>query len=346
MPSNGGSAGSAGGDRGDGGDSSGGSTGGGGGGGGASGNSGGGLGGSDSRGGADTGRGSDKAGNSVGGAAGRGGGGVGAGGYGGDGSGTTGGGNSGWGGSGGMSPDARDDPSRKGIDGMGQGLSGTSGGLSNRSLGDSLRLGFAQLSADPVGYASHVAMENGWGIAGGLAGFALGGVPGAFAGQKIGSIADDFGNLTNTGIASRALGGLSAFGTPAAKAVAGIVSEAIDPDTKMSSHIGGFIGAGLGGAKLGGKYGAMAGAALGQVAGNLAPAGEMNPQNSDLSSNNNDVSGLSDTVGPQEGGESAWGGIAASNVSAIGDSTALVAKRAKAIRQAGQWQDYQDRFHS
>lgn len=256
------------------------------------------------------------------------------------------GGNSGWGGSGGMNPDARDDPSRKGIDGMGQGLSGTSGGLSNRSLGDSLRLGFAQLSADPMGYASHLAKKNGWGLTGGLAGFALGGVPGAFAGQKIGSIADDFGNLTNTGIASRALGGLSAFGTPGVRALAGITSTAIDPDTKMSSHIGGLIGAGLGGAKLGGKYGAMAGAALGQVAGDLAPAGAMNPHNSDLSSNNNDVSGLSDTVGPQEGGGVGMGVIPASNVSAIGDSTALVANRAKAIRQAGQWQDYQDRFHS
>ena len=88
----------------------------------------------------------------------------------------------------------------------------------------------------------------------------------------------------------------------------------------------------------------MAGAALGQVAGNLAPAGAMNPQNSDLSSTNIDVSGLR---GDTEGGEGVgMGGIAASNVSAIGDSTALVANRAKAIRQAGQWQDYQDRFHS
>lgn len=253
---------------------------------------------------------------------------------------------SGFGISAGMNPDARDDPSRKGIDGMGQGLSGTSGGLSNRSLGDSLSLGFAQLSADPVGYASHVARENGWRLAGGLAGFALGGVPGAYAGQKIGSIADDFGNLTNADIASRTLGGLSAFGTPAAKMASAIASTAIDPDTKLLSHLASIVGAGLGGQKLGGKYGAMAGAEIGQAIGNLAPAGEMNPRNSDLSSADNGIAAVGANGGMQGSGESAWGGIAASNVSAIGDSTALVANRAKAIRQAGQWQDYQDRFHS
>lgn len=217
----------------------------------------------------------------------------------------------------------------------------------NISLGDMSGLGFT----DKAKVGLHVAKDNPGQVIGALGGFVFGGLPGFTAGKVVGGMVDK----ARSGWSAKALAKAGAnslpsvaaslvgkYGTPAMAMGTGLVANAIDPDTKMSSHIGMLIGAGLGGAKLGGKYGAMAGAALGQVAGNLAPAGAMNPQNSDLSSTNIDVSGLSDT----EGGESAWGGIAASNVSAIGDSTALVANRAKAIRQAGQWQDYQDRFHS
>ena len=235
----------------------------------------------------------------------------------------------------GMNPDARDDPSRKGIDGMGQGLSGTSRGQS-RSFGDSLGLAGAQFSADPLGYSSHLAKENAFGLVGGAIGLATTGVPGMFAGNKIGSIVDDYGKLSKADIASGVLGGLSAFGTPGFKMATSIASTAIDPDTKASSHIAGVVGAGLGG-KLAGKYGAGAMADLGQTLGNLAPAGEMNPRNSDLSSADSVSTGIGTSMGGD--GSSAIPSMALnSNLSKVSNMQSL--------QNAKQWDDYQSRYHN
>ena len=221
----------------------------------------------------------------------------------------------------------------------------------NISLGDMSGLGFT----DKAKVGLHVAKDNPGQVVGALGGFVFGGLPGFTAGKVVGGMVDK----ARSGWSAKALAKAGAnslpsvaaslvgkYGTPAMAMGTGLVANAIDPDTKLSSHLASIVGAGLGGQKLGGKYGAMAGASLGQLAGSLAPSGSMNPRNSDLSSADNGVAAVGTNGGPQEGGGVGMGGIPASNVSAIGDSTALVANRAKAIRQAGQWQDYQDRFHS
>jgi len=289
-------------------------------------------------------------------------------------SGGGGGGLGGYSGSGGMSPDARDDPSRKGIDGMGQGFAGNTNGYKGSwehaiadkekgffgypgsggftvgaqgyndgqiSIGDISGLGIG----DKLGVGFQVAKDNPGKAIGGALGMLTGGLPGLSIGYGLGTLADKalsgysmkaMSKATMNAMPGLATSAATSFGTPALSMAASIASTALDPNTKASSHIAGVVGAGLGG-KLAGKYGAGAMADLGQTLGNLAPAGEMNPRNSDLSSADSVSTGIGTSMGGD--GSSAIPSMALnSNLSKVSNMQSL--------QNAKQWDDYQSRYHN
>ena len=116
----------------------------------------------------------------------------------------------------------------------------------NISLGDMSGLGFT----DKAKVGLHVAKDNPGQVIGALGGFVFGGLPGFTAGKVVGGMVDK----ARSGWSAKALAKAGAnslpsvaaslvgkYGTPAMAMGTGLVANAIDPDTKMSSHIGGSL---------------------------------------------------------------------------------------------------------
>ncbi|MCP4116460.1 MAG: hypothetical protein GY737_13830 [Desulfobacteraceae bacterium] len=193
---------------------------------------------------------------------------------------------------------------------------------------------------------SNFAKDHAGQIVGGVGGLAIGGFPGAALGARLGDLYDDKAVMSNTDLAKGLVGAaLDAYGNPVASAAYDVATTAIDPNTKLSSHLAGVGMAALASHKLAPGPAALVGAKFGQGLGSMVPGGKMNPTNSDASTGISSPGGSSPHSFQGEGSGTHTTALVGPEGSSVKPQQ-MMADRFKNVRNARQWDNYQKRFHA